>query len=50
MAVVVLLPLALTAQSLAIPARQGVGLVLFAGIASSIVATYWWMLGLARSV
>ena len=46
-AVVVLLPLALTAQSLAIP-RQGVGLVLFAGIASSIVATYWWMLGLAR--
>lgn len=47
LAVVMLVPLALTAQSLAIP-RQGIGLVVFAGIASSIVASYLWMLGLKR--
>ncbi len=47
LAVVMLLPLALTAQSLAVP-RQGIGMVLFAGIGASIVAMYWWMLGLAR--
>ncbi|WP_296227749.1 DMT family transporter [Ralstonia sp. UBA689] len=47
LAVVMLVPLALTAQSLAIP-PQGIGLVVFAGIASSIVASYLWMLGLKR--
>lgn len=47
LAVVMLLPLAFTARSLAIP-QQGIGMVLFAGIGASIVAMYWWMLGLAR--
>ncbi|CAJ0786589.1 hypothetical protein LMG7141_01811 [Ralstonia condita] len=46
-AVVMLVPLALTAHSLSIPAK-GVGLVVFAGIASSIVASYLWMQGLKR--
>jgi len=46
-AVVMLVPLALTAQSLAIP-HAGIGMVAFAGIASSITASYLWMLGLKR--
>ncbi|RKP47715.1 DMT family transporter [Pararobbsia silviterrae] len=46
-AVVMLIPLAFTAHSLAVPAA-GVGLVLFAGIASSIVASYFWMHGIER--
>lgn len=47
MAVVMLVPVAMTAHSLAVPAR-GIGLVAFAGIASSIVASYLWMQGLKR--
>ncbi|SMF05662.1 DMT family transporter [Pseudogulbenkiania subflava] len=47
LAVAMLAPLALTADSLAIP-RQGVGLVLFAGIASSVLAAYFWMRGIER--
>ncbi len=47
MAVVMLVPVALTAHSLAIPAK-GIGLVVFAGIASSIIASYLWMQGLKR--
>ncbi len=46
-AVVLLTPIALTAHSLAVPIA-GVGLVLFAGIASSVVAAYFWMLGIER--
>ncbi len=46
-AVVMLVPVAMTAHSLAVPAK-GIGLVVFAGIASSIVASYLWMLGLKR--
>ncbi|PJG58420.1 DMT family transporter [Aeromonas cavernicola] len=46
MAVLLLIPVALSAQSLAIPA-QGWGMVLFAGIASSLFAAYCWMRGLA---
>ncbi|EEG08319.1 DMT family transporter [Pseudogulbenkiania ferrooxidans] len=47
LAVAMLAPLALTADSLAIP-PQGVGLVLFAGIASSVLAAYFWMRGIER--
>jgi drug/metabolite transporter (DMT)-like permease len=47
LAVLLLSPLALTASSLAIPA-QGIGLVLFAGIASSVLAAYFWMRGIAQ--
>ncbi|WP_024303239.1 DMT family transporter [Pseudogulbenkiania sp. MAI-1] len=47
LAVAMLTPLALSADSLAIP-PQGVGLVLFAGIASSVLAAYFWMRGIAR--
>ncbi|MRS97237.1 EamA family transporter [Ralstonia pickettii] len=46
-AVVMLVPVAMTAHSLAVPAK-GIGLVVFAGIASSIVASYLWMQGLKR--
>lgn len=46
-AVVVLVPVALTARSLAVP-PVGVGLVMFAGIASSVIASYLWMLGIER--
>lgn len=44
LAIAILTPLALTAPSLAIPAR-GVGMVLFAGVASSVLAAYCWMRG-----
>ncbi|OHX13153.1 DMT family transporter [Chromobacterium sphagni] len=47
MAVLLLAPLTLTADSMAIPAR-GVGLVLFAGIGSSVLAAYLWMRGIQR--
>jgi drug/metabolite transporter (DMT)-like permease len=47
LAVLLLSPLALTASSLAIPAA-GLGLVLFAGIASSVLAAYFWMRGIAQ--
>jgi drug/metabolite transporter (DMT)-like permease len=47
LAVLLLSPLALTASSLAIPA-QGIGLLLFAGIASSVLAAYFWMRGIAQ--
>ncbi len=47
LAVVMLTPLAASADSLAIPAA-GIPLVLFAGIASSILAAYFWMHGLQR--
>lgn len=46
LAVLLLIPLALSADSLAIPA-QGWSMVLFAGLASSIFAAYCWMRGLA---
>ena len=46
-AVVLLSPLAMTANTLAIPLR-GVPLLLFAGIASSILAAYFWMRGLQQ--
>ncbi|MDW5415546.1 DMT family transporter [Iodobacter sp. CM08] len=44
LAVLMLIPVAFSAQSMAIPA-EGVGLVLFAGIASSLIAAYCWMQG-----
>ncbi|AXE34213.1 DMT family transporter [Chromobacterium phragmitis] len=47
LAVLLLLPLTLTARSMAVPA-QGVGLVLFAGIGSSLFAAYLWMRGIQR--
>ncbi|MGY2436965.1 EamA family transporter, partial [Escherichia coli] len=46
LAVLLLIPVALTADSLAVPA-EGWGLVLFAGLASSLLAAYCWMRGLA---
>ncbi|MNC36322.1 aromatic amino acid exporter [compost metagenome] len=46
LAVLLLIPVALNADSLAVPA-EGWGLVLFAGLASSIFAAYCWMRGLA---
>ena len=46
-AVIALIPLALTAHSLAVPLK-GVGLILFAGVASSVVASYLWMHGIER--
>ncbi len=46
LAVLLLIPVALNADSLAIPA-QGWSMVLFAGLASSIFAAYCWMRGLA---
>ncbi|WP_429129138.1 DMT family transporter [Aeromonas media] len=46
LAVLLLIPVALNADSLAVPA-EGWGLVLFAGIASSLFAAYCWMRGLA---
>ncbi|AVG18302.1 MULTISPECIES: DMT family transporter [Chromobacteriaceae] len=47
LAVLLLLPLTLTAQSMAIPAK-GIGLVLFAGIGSSLLAAYLWMRGIQK--
>ena len=47
LAVVILIPLALSAGSMRIPA-EGVGLVLFAGIIASPVAAYCWMQGVHR--
>lgn len=47
LAVLLLTPLALNADSLAISPR-GVPLLLFAGIASSILAAYFWMRGLQQ--
>ncbi|UAK71384.1 DMT family transporter [Aeromonas enteropelogenes] len=46
LAVLLLIPVALSAESLAVP-REGWGMVLFAGIASSLFAAYCWMRGLA---
>jgi drug/metabolite transporter (DMT)-like permease len=46
LAVLLLIPVALSADSLAVPA-EGWGLVLFAGLASSLLAAYCWMRGLA---
>ena len=46
LAVLLLVPVALSADSLVVPA-QGWGLVLFAGLASSLLAAYCWMRGLA---
>ncbi|MCY9834790.1 DMT family transporter [Aeromonas media] len=46
LAVLLLIPVALNADSLAVPA-EGWGLVLFAGIASSLFAAYCWMRGLS---
>ncbi|UCA12611.1 DMT family transporter [Aeromonas enteropelogenes] len=46
LAVLLLIPVALSAESLAVP-REGWGMVLFAGLASSIFAAYCWMRGLA---
>jgi len=46
LAVLLLVPVALSADSLAVPA-EGWGLVLFAGLASSLLAAYCWMRGLA---
>ncbi|MEZ6960688.1 MULTISPECIES: DMT family transporter [unclassified Aeromonas] len=46
LAVLLLVPVALSAESLAVP-REGWGMVLFAGLASSIFAAYCWMRGLA---
>ncbi|MFB2865328.1 DMT family transporter [Aeromonas sp. MdU4] len=53
LAVLLLVPVALSADSLAVPA-EGWGLVLFAGLASSLLAAYSWMralvcLGAARA-
>ncbi|MDC7717982.1 DMT family transporter [Vogesella sp. DC21W] len=45
LAVLMLIPVAASAQSMAIP-PAGVPLVLFAGIASSILAAYFWMRGI----
>ncbi|MEN3029307.1 DMT family transporter [Chromobacterium amazonense] len=47
LAVLLLLPLTFTAQSMAIPAK-GIGLVLFAGIGSSVMAAYFWMRGIQK--
>ena len=47
LAVLLLSPLALTANSLAIPVA-GIGLVLFAGVASSVLAAYFWMRGIVQ--
>jgi len=47
LAVALLTPLAMTAESLAVPAR-GIPLVLFAGIGSSVLASYFWMRGLQQ--
>ncbi|MBI2307717.1 MAG: DMT family transporter [Rhodocyclales bacterium] len=47
LAVVLLTPLATTAETLAVPAR-GIPLVLFAGLGSSILASYFWMRGLQQ--
>ena len=47
LAVLMLVPVALSAHSLAVP-PQGVGLVAFAGIASSVLAPYLWMRGIQR--
>lgn len=47
LAVLLLSPLAASADSLAIP-PAGWPLVLFAGIASSVLAAYFWMRGIAR--
>jgi len=46
LAVLLLVPVALSAESLAVP-REGWGMVLFAGIASSLFAAYCWMRSLA---
>ncbi|MCZ0751642.1 DMT family transporter [Aeromonas enteropelogenes] len=46
LAVLLLVPVALSAESLAVP-REGWGMVMFAGIASSLFAAYCWMRGLA---
>ncbi|MGY3966319.1 DMT family transporter [Aeromonas enteropelogenes] len=46
LAILLLVPVALSAESLAVP-REGWGMVLFAGLASSIFAAYCWMRGLA---
>ncbi|WP_421240302.1 DMT family transporter [Aeromonas enteropelogenes] len=46
LAVLLLIPVALSAESLVVP-REGWGMVLFAGIASSLFAAYCWMHGLA---
>lgn len=46
LAVLLLIPVALSAESLVVP-REGWGMVLFAGIASSLFAAYCWMRGLA---
>ncbi|UTH72623.1 DMT family transporter [Chromobacterium sp. IIBBL 290-4] len=47
LAVLLLLPLSLTAHSMAVPAK-GIGLVLFAGIGSSVFAAYLWMRGIQK--
>ena len=47
LAVLLLLPLTLTAHSMAIPV-EGAGLVLFAGIGSSLFAAYLWMHGIQK--
>jgi drug/metabolite transporter (DMT)-like permease len=47
LAVVLLLPLAATSGSMAVPAA-GLPLVLFAGFGSSILAAYFWMRGLEQ--
>jgi len=47
LAVVLLTPLAMTAESLAVPVR-GIPLVLFAGLGSSVLASYFWMRGLQQ--
>lgn len=47
LAVALLAPLAMTAESLAVPARA-VPLVLFAGLGSSVLASYFWMRGLQQ--
>lgn len=47
LAVLLLSPLAASADSLAIP-PAGWPLVLFAGVASSVLAAYFWMRGIAR--
>lgn len=46
LAVLLLIPIALSADSLVVP-REGWSMVLFAGIASSLLAAYCWMRGLA---
>jgi drug/metabolite transporter (DMT)-like permease len=48
LAVVMLAPVAMTASSLAIPAR-GVAMVLFAGIGSSVLAAFCWMRAVHRN-